>query len=205
MHKIILIFTIVLPILLLSCNDTQNVDSKVNEKEHTEKEEFTPSDESIYNLESKWENQNADTIQLKHFAGKPTIMAMIYTHCAFSCPLIVADMKELQKLIPENKRKDINFLLISIDPDNDRPDTLTSFMKREKLDQKYWTMLTGTETKIRELASVLGFKYKKSSMMDYAHSNLISVLNPNGEIAEQINGFGADKKSLINEVLKYTD
>jgi protein SCO1/2 len=76
-------------------------------------------------------------------------------------------------------------------------------MKREQMDEKYWTMLTGTETKIRELAAVLGFKYKKTSLMDYAHSNLISVLNPNGEIVEQIDGFGSDKKEIIEKALEY--
>jgi protein SCO1/2 len=199
MYKIILTVAMALSLCLVSCGEKQ-----ANQTEdQVAKETFTPSEESIFNLASKWENQNADSLQLKYFAGKPTIMAMIYTHCAYSCPLIVADMKELHSLIPKDKQKDVNFLLVSIDPELDRPDTLRQFMKREQMDEKYWTMLTGTETKIRELAAVLGFKYKKTSLMDYAHSNLISVLNPNGEIVEQIDGFGSDKKEIIEKALEY--
>lgn len=192
--------------IISSCTDDDALDIEEFNKENVhESEEFNPSDESIFNLTSKWENQNGDTVKLTTVAGKPTILAMIYTHCEYSCPLITADMKELYSLIPKEKKDQVNFLLVSIDPIHDRPDTLSRFMKKEEMDEKYWTMLTGTETKIRELAAVLGFKYKKSSLMDYAHSNLITVLNPKGEIVEQINGFGSDKKKIVNEVLEYTN
>jgi len=189
-----------------SCSEDNDLDIEKFKKENAyEGEEFEPSEESIFNLSSDWENQNGDTVQLNNVAGKPTILAMIYTHCEYSCPLITADMKELHSLIPKDRVEEINFLIVSIDPIHDRPDTLSRFMKKEKMDEKYWTMLTGTETNIRELAAVLGFKYKKSSLMDYAHSNLITVLNPEGEIVEQINGFGTDKKKIIKKVLNYTN
>lgn len=192
----------VFSLTLFSCSEQDKAEDQMTEEMEDFGEEFTPSDESIFNLESKWENQNADTVKLTTVAGKTTILAMIYTHCAYSCPLITADMLELFSLIPKDKKDKVNFLIVSIDPVHDRPDTLSAFMKDNQMDEKYWTMLTGTETKIRELAAVLGFKYKKSSLMDYAHSNLITVLNSKGEIVKQINGFGSDKKVLIDEILK---
>lgn len=192
--------------LISSCSEDDSFDmEKFKEENAYEGEEFEPSEESIFNLNSDWENQNGDTVKLSLIGGKPTILAMIYTHCEYSCPLITADMKELHSLIPDKRKEQVNFLIVSIDPIHDRPDTLSRFMKKEKMDEKYWTMLTGTETKIRELAAVLGFKYKKSSLMDYTHSNLITVLNPKGEIVQQINGFDSDKKKIIKEVLKYTN
>lgn len=196
MYKIILIFAITLSVFLISCSD----DNSNQNSEHTNSKTFTPTGESIFNLTSEWENQKAETIKLKHFAGKPTIMAMIYTHCKYSCPLIVADMKSLQEKLPDNIKGKVNFLLVSIDPEYDKPDTLNQFMQKEQMDQKYWTMLCGTESEIRELAAAVGFGYKKSSLMDYAHTNLISVLNEKGEIVEQINGFGSDKKEIIDKV-----
>lgn len=192
--------------ILSSCSKDDDIDMEKFKKENAyEGEGFAPSDESIFNLTSKWENQNGDTVKLTTVAGKATILAMIYTHCEYSCPLITADMKKLFSMIPKDRRDDVNFLIVSIDPIHDRPDTLARYMKKHEMDEKYWTMLTGSETKIRELAAVLGFKYKKSSLMDYAHSNLISVLNPKGEIVEQINGFDSDKKKIINKILKYTN
>ncbi|MFA7327287.1 MAG: SCO family protein [Candidatus Kapaibacterium sp.] len=207
MRKGQIITIVLLSIFLISsCSEDDTFDMEKFKKDNAyEGDEFDPSDESIFNLTSDWENQNRDTVQLKVVAGKPTILAMIYTHCEYSCPLITADMKKLHSLIPDKRKDQVNFLIVSIDPIHDRPDTLSRFMKKEEMDEKYWTMLTGTETKIRELAAVLGFKYKKSSLMDYAHSNLITVLNPKGEIVQQINGFDSDKKKIINEVLKYTN
>jgi protein SCO1/2 len=111
-------------------------------------------------------------------------------------------MKDLYSKIPQDYTSDVNFLFVSIDPIHDKPDTLKRFMKEEELNPEQWTMLSGTESNIRELAAVLGFKYKKSSLMDYAHSNLITLLNEKGEIVEQLEGFEENREKFINKAIE---
>ncbi|MEZ5022445.1 MAG: SCO family protein [Chitinophagales bacterium] len=130
------------------------------------------------------------------------MVAMIYTSCNFSCPLIVADMREIESLVPEDKVNDINFVLISIDPTVDQPDTLKAFMLKNQMDENRWTLLTGTEDQIQDIAAVLGFKYKKSSLMDYAHSNLITEFDKNGNWLNQTEGFDSDKAAIVEILLK---
>ena len=189
----------------ISCTESGDDEYESETKETIDDEEFSPSEESVFNLESKWLNQNDEEVQLSVLASKPTVLAMIYTHCQYSCPLIVKDMKDIYEAVPNDIRSDVNFVLISIDPEHDRPDTLSKFMRKEKMDEKHWTMFVSTETNIRELAAVLGFKYKKSSLMDYAHSNLITVLNAKGEIVKQKDGLGTERSELVEELKKQVD
>ena len=104
----IISFFILALFIISACTEESDVDMEKFKNDNAYGgEEFEPSDESVFNLESKWENQKGDTVVLSIVAGKPTILAMIYTHCEYSCPLITADMKELHSLIPDDEKDDV--------------------------------------------------------------------------------------------------
>lgn len=186
-------------VFLIACNTKPNESKEINKIPRATSSEI--SDTSIFNIEHQLRNQFSDTIQFKDFSGKPTIMALVYTTCTFSCPRIIADMREVEAAIPEDKASEINFVLISIDPEVDQPDTLKAFMIANEMDENRWTLLNGTNDQIQDIAAVIGFKYKKSSLMDYAHSNLITVFDQNGNWLLQTEGFGGDKQEIVDVLL----
>lgn len=155
------------------------------------------SENSIYQLESKWKNSSNQTIFLKSLAGKKQIVALIYTNCSYACPLILNDMKKIESQLKQN---DVNYVLVSIDPKRDTPETLKTFAERNNLDLNKWHLLTGTEEGINELAAVLGFNYQKNSDGNFSHSNIISVLNERGEVAYQHFGLNQDVKDVLNKI-----
>jgi nitrite reductase (NO-forming) len=55
-----------------------------------------------------------------------------------------------------------------------------------------WVLLHGDAGDVRELAMLLGVRYKEDARGQFAHSNLITVLNAGGEIAFQREGLNAD-------------
>ena len=128
------------------------------------------SSTSLFNLPGQWVSQSWDTLELDDLRGKVLVLAMIYTHCNYSCPRLIADMVRIESDIPMENRKKVSFVLVSIDPANDPPDTLASFAKEHKMKRDQWTLLTGREDNVQDLAAVLGFKYKRTSPIDFAHS-----------------------------------
>ena len=52
---------------------------------------------SVYNLSSRWTDQDGKTVELKSLSGKPVVIAMAYTSCKDICPLIVANMVAIEK------------------------------------------------------------------------------------------------------------
>jgi len=157
------------------------------------------SENSVYQLKSKWKTETGKNIMLKELKGKKQIMAMVFTNCTYACPLIVNDMKKIELQI---KRNDVNFLLISIDPKRDTPEALMQYAKNNKLDLKRWHLITGDENSISELAAVLGFKYKKEADGSFSHSNIINVLNEAGEVAYQHFGLNQDVQDVLGELNK---
>lgn len=162
------------------------------------------SEESIFNLTSKWQTEEGEVIQLQDLKGKNLVMVMIYTSCQAACPRLVADMRNIEAEIPDEKVKNIRFVLVSIDPETDTPQRLKAFAIENLMDGEQWTFLQGTESGIREFANVLAVKYKQISPMDFSHSNIISVFNSNGELVHQQEGLGVDNKETVETILQLT-
>ncbi len=172
-------------------------------KSQPKKDTPLPSD-SIFNLSSQWKNQNGDSLHLKDLQGKTLAVVMIYTTCKAACPILVAKMKTIESKINRKNINKLSLVLVSIDPITDTPSRLKEFAKTNNMNAPQWVFLTSNEASTQEFANVLSMKYKKISPIDFSHSNIISVFNPQGELVSQEEGaIDVDKvASTINETIK---
>lgn len=185
---------------LVSCSENNAVG-----EENAHQNEFAYqeiSETSIFNLTTKWHTEEGNVIELKDLKGKTLVMVMIYTTCKAACPRLVADMRNIEKQVPSELLPDVHFVLVSIDPKTDTPERLKAFAKENLMDAEHWTFLQGTDTGVREFANVLAVKYKKISPMDFSHSNIITVFNPQGEMVHQQEGLGVDSKETVAAIIE---
>jgi protein SCO1/2 len=160
------------------------------------------SEASLYQLESKWIDQDKESFSLKEFEGKKVVFTMFFASCTYACPILVNDMKKIEKaLIDENEISKYRFLLVSIDHERDTPEKLKMFAQQNNLNLNRWKLLTGGSDIVMELAAVTGFKYKKDEKGDYSHSNLITFLNEGGEIIHQQVGLNQDITPATEKLL----
>jgi protein SCO1/2 len=180
---------------------------KMDLKEKEVKVENTDeiSENSIFNLTTKWNTEEGKIIELKDLKGKTLVMVMIYTTCKSACPRLVADMRNIEKQIPATNQKNLQYVLISIDPETDTPPKLKEFAIENQMDDNHWTFLQGSISGVREFANVLAVKYKEISPLDFSHSNIISVFNKKGELIHQQEGLGVDNKETILKILETTN
>mgnify|MGYP003605210666 FL=1 len=188
MKNILLFLFSVLTILSCKENTEQTAQNKEN------------ANSSIFLLDSKWQNQDAEELQLKDLKGKNLVMVMIFSSCRTACPILVADMKKVHDKIEKNKLKDTSLVLISIDPTNDTPEVLKKFAAERNMDSEPWIFLRSDEESTREFANVLAVKYKKISPIEFSHSNIISVFNRNGELVSQEEGSGINSDAVAKTV-----
>ena len=158
------------------------------------------SDMSIYNLPSTWTTQNGTDIQLKDLQGDVLVMVMIYTSCKAACPRLVADMRNIEERLPEHSKKKVKMIFVSIDPETDTPERLKAFAQENLMDGEPWLFLRSTEENTREFAAVLSVSYKEISPMDFSHSNIISVFDPNGEMIFQQEGLGVNSDNTVKHI-----
>lgn len=160
---------------------------------------------SLYHSKTQFENQEGKKVSFSDLKGTPVVVAMLYTSCQMSCPLTMADLKAIEKgLSPEEKKK-VKFAVFSFDSENDTPKHLKSFSQKQNVDLSHWTFFHGSPKSIRELAALLGIKFKKLDSGDFDHSNIITVLDQEGVIAHQQIGVRQNPDDSIQTLKKLLD
>jgi protein SCO1 len=163
-----------------------------------EKEAGEYTENSLYQLESEWINQSGEKVNLADFRGKKVVMTMFFASCTYACPILVEDMRRIDSKITAADRENYRFVIVSIDPERDTPAKLKEFADARELESGRWTLLTGSEESILELAALTGFKYKKENDGQYSHSNTINILNEEGEVEYQHQGLNQDITMAAN-------
>lgn len=162
------------------------------------------SDQSLYKLDARWTSDVEREVKLEVLRGRPQVVALFFTNCEHSCPLIVADMKAIDKALPRTLRGKVDYLLVSIDPERDTPAALRAFRAKHELPTERWTLLRGTPEATRELAAMIGFRYLPGSPTQFAHSLLISIVNQSGEIVFQQAGVGGMPNEAVAALVHVT-
>lgn len=174
--------------------------SIAHEGHHPQKQPTPLLSESVFNLKGEWISQDEKIFSLSDLRGQPAIVAMIYTSCEHACSLIVEDLKKIEKLSAAQMKKPLRLYLFSFDVQRDTPAQLKSYATKRKLDSASWTLLHGDSRSVRELAAVLGLRFKKAANGDFDHSNVITLLNSEGIVEFQQVGLSQDPKDLLEKL-----
>jgi protein SCO1/2 len=161
-----------------------------------------PTDQSLYLLDSTWTSDVGQQIKLGALRGRPQIVALFFTHCEYACPILVGELKAIEDKLPAEVLGKVDFLFVSIDSKRDTPAELAAFREKRKLARERWTLLRGGADDVRELAALLGVNYAEDSRGQFAHTNLITLLNAEGEIAFQHTGLMQDPALLLAAIAK---
>jgi protein SCO1/2 len=158
------------------------------------------TDKSIYLLDSIWTSDADKKVKLGVLRGRPQVVAMFFASCQYTCPLTVSDLRRIEAALPENVRANTGFTLISFDSKRDTPAALRAYRERQQLGRKNWTLLRGEPDDVREIAALLGVVYKQDADGNFAHSNLITVLNAEGEIVFQQPGLNLPPDEIVTKL-----
>jgi len=163
------------------------------------------SEKSLYQSDSVWVTDRGIKTNLRTFRGKPQIVAMFFSSCQFSCPILVNQMKDIESALSERARRRVGFVLISFDSERDTPEKLRAFRRQHALSDKNWTLIRGEPEAVQEMAALLGVNYRKDSNGQFAHSNMITLLNKEGEIVFQKQGLTGLQDDVVKAVLPLVD
>jgi len=155
------------------------------------------SNQSIYSDEYIWTNQENQPLKLGDKRGMYQLVSTIFTHCEYACPNLISDMLNVDDDIKEEKKDQLNFILISIDPERDTPERLSAYARDMELDTRRWSLLHGEVKAIDAIVAKLGVSYKRFENGAFGHSNVLTLLNPKGEIIYQLQGIHANREELV--------
>ncbi len=142
---------------------------------------------SLYQADGTFTDDSGKTFRLAELRGRPVVVNMFFATCGYACPLTVTDLLAVQSRLSPELRKDTVFVLVSFDLARDTVAALAQYRSARQLDSN-WILLRGDDASVRELAALLGVKYKQEADGSFAHSNLFTILNREGEVVHQRTG-----------------
>jgi len=151
--------------------------------------------DSVFLLEHTFTDQDGRERRLRDFAGHPTLVAMIFTNCAYACPALVKDVQDI--VARPEAGDEVHAVFVSMDVARDDPETLRRFADDRGLATGRYTLLHGSQDAIDELAAVLGVRIAPVADGGFSHSNRITLLDASGIIRHRQDGLGADAGPLL--------
>lgn len=154
-----------------------------------------PPEMSLYQLDATWRDDRDHARQLAELKGRPVVLSMIYTSCEYVCPLLVQEVRAIDAALPEDLQDRAALVLVSFDPERDTPRKLAAYRDQHGLPADHWTLLTGDPDDVLTLAAVIGMRYRPDGRGDFAHSNLVTILDREGVIRHQQVGIGQGREA----------
>ncbi len=90
------------------------------------------------------------------------VISFIYTSCPDICPLTTARLSQVEDKLADHLGRDLFFVSISVDPENDTPEKLKEFSKAFGTGPG-WLFLTGKPSDVRQILFKLGDKSRSLS------------------------------------------
>ncbi len=85
-------------------------------------------------------DQDGRAFSSNSLKGKPYLVAFFFTRCPSICPEVMRRMRAVHAAV---KPEHLQFVAISVDPENDTPDVLKAYAKKHGAAHSNWTFLTG--------------------------------------------------------------
>lgn len=147
--------------------------------------------DSVYQLPVKLTDQSGKTWVWSARRGQPQIVAMFYTSCQYICPLIVDSGKAVERALTPAERGNIGILLVSMDPARDTPDALTAVVKKRGLDARQWTLASPSPSQVRDVANILGVRFRKLEDGEFNHTSALILLDADGRVVARTEQVGS--------------
>jgi len=158
-----------------------------------------------YKLNSfSYVDQNEQRYGLNELKGKVWIADFIFTSCETICPPMTANMSKLQQEIKKKGIKNVEFVSFSVDPENDKPDVLKTYINKFNADSSQWHLLTGYTQKEIESFAMNNFKIivqKPKSSDQVIHGTKFFLVDDKGTVKQEYEGVKqVPFEQIINDI-----
>ena len=114
-------------------------------------------------------------------AGRWTLVFFGFTHCPDVCPTTLATLNNFYQTLDADTRKDTDVLLVSVDPQRDKPEQLHDYVRY--FNPEFYGV-TGEFLNLKRFANQLNVPFNKVPLDDgnytVDHGSQVVLINPRG-------------------------
>jgi protein SCO1/2 len=155
-------------------------------------------------------NQDGETVIFPDdFEGAPLVMGFIYTNCPDICSFITANVRDIYREM-ENPG-DVQFALVTFDPQRDTPDVLKSYAQSFEMDNEPFQFLTADSSTIASFMDRVNVRTQESYSQESEtgdriyfinHSDKILLINKDSELIFDYGGSMTEPQLIIEDLNK---
>jgi len=126
-------------------------------------------------------DQNGQAVQLDQLKDKWSLLFFGYTFCPDICPATLAQLRQLQGMLPAEAKDKLRVVLVTVDPHRDTPEQLKKYLG---FFDAGFQGLTGAQADIQKLANAVSIPFipgdtsKENYTVD--HSGNLVIIGPDG-------------------------
>jgi protein SCO1/2 len=148
-----------------------------------------------------WDGRRVSADSLK---GKTTLLVFTYARCAFACPMVTAQLQELDREL--GGPPDLLFAHVSVNPAQDTPEEALRHFEKHDLDprkDRRWLFLIGPEGRIASALSDFGIEVRRIPMggdVLIEHTIRVLVVGPAGQVVAAFDTYQWDQEEVIRAI-----
>lgn len=141
--------------------------------------------------------------------GRITVIGFIYTHCPDICPMTTHNMFLTDQRLNKDGIENVNFVLLTFDPDRDYPSKLKKFAQIRDIEFDNWSLLWNTKQNTNPLLKRLDIlaiptdsSYTDNGELNYyvMHTDRISLIDQKGHLRKNYMGSNVNLDELYNDI-----
>ncbi len=141
------------------------------------------------------------------FAGQPTVVSAIYTHCPDVCLMTMSTMRRVRKALGADTSR-VRFVTLTFDPARDTPSALRRYADSWSTGPD-WRLLTGDASTVNDLMARIGVRHEVSrrdtlasglATYEISHSDKALLLDADGAVVETYGGSAAPPEMVAEDV-----
>ena len=87
-------------------------------------------------------DQNGNPVNLSLYENKIIVVSFLYTTCPDICPALTYQLRKLSEELEEDYGESVEFITITVDPERDTPERLSSFAANNNADWRFLTSVS---------------------------------------------------------------
>ena len=131
------------------------------------------------------------------YGDKLLLVDFVFTQCPGPCPLLTARAVQVQRALPADTAERVQFVSISLDPENDTPEAFRAYGERHGVDFANWSFLGGTPEVVDPVVRSYAVGKTRNEEGVIEHLVVAMLVNPDGRILKRYVGNQHEASDIV--------
>lgn len=150
--------------------------------------------DSLFSHPWSWTDEKGQAATFARWRGQPMVVTAIFTQCRATCPRTLVKLRKIYDAF-QQRGLSAQFLIVTLDPDNDTPQVLQRFKESSGLPAT-WHLLVGNVDETRDLRDLLGIHVIDDGS-HLLHDGRIMIFDGQGIATRTFGGWGVDEEAAL--------